>query len=81
MERYNQTAKLFRIRYPSQRVGDVESFDLMTLRDVLIKVKEYGDARADWGKTRDERIRAATFLAMFEEAPEEIRYSKVLSGA
>ena len=36
--------------------------------------KEYGDARADWGRTRDERIRAATFLAIFQEAQEERRY-------
>ena len=82
VERYNQSAQLFRIRYASQRIGDdEEDLDLMTLQDVLIMGKEYGDAKADWGKTRDERIRAATFLAIFEEAQEEIRYSKVLLGA
>ena len=68
----NPAAKLFRIRYASQRVGDdAEDLDLMTLQDVLIMGKQYGDARADWGKTRDERTRAATFLAIFEEALEE----------
>ena len=67
VERYNPVAKLFRIRYASQRVGDdAEDLDLMTLQDVLIMGKQYGDARADWGKTRDERTRAATFLAIFE---------------
>ena len=79
VERYNQSAKLFRIRYASQG-DDAEDLDLnnlMTLQDVLIMGKEYGDARADWGRTRDERIRAATFLAMFEEAQEERRYSKL----
>jgi len=36
------------------RVGDdAEDLDLMTLQDVLIMGKEYGDARAGWGKTRD----------------------------
>lgn len=49
----------------------------MTLQDVLIMGKKYGDARADWGKTRDERTRAAMFLAMFEEALVERRHSKV----
>ena len=49
----------------------------MTLQDVLIIRKQYGDARADWGKTRDERTRAATFLAIFEEALEERSYCKV----
>ena len=49
----------------------------MTLQDVLIMGKQYGDARADWGRTRDERTRAATFLAIFEEAQEERRYSKL----
>ena len=49
----------------------------MTLQDVLIKGKQYDDARADWGRTRDERIRATTFLTIFEEALEERRYSKV----
>ena len=49
----------------------------MTLQDVLIMGKQYGDERADWGKTRDERTRAATFLAIFEEALEERSYSKV----
>ena len=78
VERYNPAAKLFRIRYASQRVGDdAEDLDLMTLQDVLIMGKQYGDARADWGKTRDERTRAGTFLAIFEEALEERRYSKV----
>ena len=78
VERYNPAAKLFRIRYASQRVGDdAEDLDLMTLQDVLIMGKQYGDARADWGKTRDERTRAATFLAIFEEALEKRRYSKV----
>jgi hypothetical protein len=49
----------------------------MTLQDVLVMGKEYGDTRADWGKTRDERNRAATFLAIFEEAQEERRLSKL----
>jgi hypothetical protein len=49
----------------------------MTLQDVLIMDKEYGDARADWGRTRDERNRAAVFLAIFEEAQEERRFSKL----
>ncbi len=81
VERYNQSAKLFRIRYASQRIGDgakdLDLNNLMTLQDVLIMDKEYGDARADWGRTRDEQIRAATFLAMFEEAQEGRRYSKL----
>jgi len=77
VERYNQSAQLFRIRYASQRIGDdAEDLDLMTLQDVLIMGKQYGDAKADWGRTRDERNRAATFLAIFEEAQEERRYSK-----
>ena len=78
VERYNQSAKLFRIRYASQRIGDdAENLDLMTLQDVLIMGKEYGDARADWGRTRDERNRAAAFLAIYEEAQEERRFSKL----
>ena len=75
VERYNQSAKLFRIRHASQRIGDdAEDLDLMTLQDVLIMGKEYGDARADWGRTRDERIRTVTFLSIFEETQEERRY-------
>jgi hypothetical protein len=78
VERYNQSAKLFRIRSASQRIGDdAEDLDLMTLQEVLTMGKEYGDARADWGRTRDERNRAATFLAIFEEAQEERRFSKL----
>ena len=78
VERYNPSAKLFRIRYESQRVGDdAENLDLMTLQGVLIMGKEYGDTRADSGKTRDERTRTATSLVIFEEALEERRYSKV----
>ena len=78
VERYNPAAKLFRIRYASQRVGDdAEDLDLMTLQDVLIMGKQYGDARAYWGMTRDERTRAATFLVIFEVALEERRHSKV----
>ncbi len=78
VERYNQSAKLFRIRYASQRiVDDAEDLDLMTLQDVLIMGKEYGDARADWGRTRDERNRAAVFLAIFEEAQEERRFRQL----
>jgi len=77
VERYSETTKLFRIRYASQRIGDdAEDLDLMTLQDVLVMGKEYGDTRADWGKTRDERNRAAAFLAIFEEAQEERRLSK-----
>jgi hypothetical protein len=49
----------------------------MTLQDVLIMGKQYCDARADWGRTRDERTRVATFLAIFEEAHEERRYGKL----
>ena len=85
VERYNQSAKLSRIRYASQSIGDdaedlnnlLDLNNLMTLQDVLTMGKEYGDARADWGRTRDERIRAATFLAIFQEAQEERRYSKL----
>ena len=78
VKRYNPSVKLFRIRYMSQRVGDdVEDLDLMTLQDVLIMGNQYGNSRADWGKTRDERTRATTCLAIFEEALEERRYSKV----
>ena len=52
VEGYNQSAKLFRKRYASQRIGDgAEDLDLMTLQDVLIMGKEYGNARADWGRT------------------------------
>ena len=41
VERYNPTAKLFRIRYPSQRIGeDVEDLDLMTMQDVLVMGKQ-----------------------------------------
>ena len=77
VERYNPAVKIFRIRYASHRVGDDdEDLDLMTLQDVLIKGKQYDDARADWGRTRDERIRATTFLTIFEEALEERRYNK-----
>ena len=47
------------------------------LQDMLIKGKQYGDARAVWGRTRDERNRATTFLAIFEEAQEERRFSKL----
>jgi hypothetical protein len=37
VERYNQSAQLFRIRYASQRIGDdAEDLDLMTLQDVLL---------------------------------------------
>jgi hypothetical protein len=37
VERYNQLAKLFRMRHASQMIGDdVEDLDLMTLQDVLI---------------------------------------------
>jgi hypothetical protein len=49
----------------------------MMLQDVLIMGRQYGDASADWGKPRDERTIAATFLAIFEEALQERRYSKV----
>ena len=56
---------------------DAEDLDLMTLQDVLIMGKVYGDARADRGRTRDERNRAAEFLAIFEEAQEERRFSKL----
>jgi hypothetical protein len=49
----------------------------MTLQDVLIMGKEYGDARSDWGRTSDERNRASVFLAIFEEAQEERRLSKL----
>ena len=78
VERYNQSAKLFRIRYASQRISDdAVDLDLMTLQDVLIMGNEFGDARADWGRTKDERNRAATFLAIFEEAQEERRFSKL----
>ncbi len=48
VELYNESAKLFRMRYTSQRIGDdAEDLDLMALQDVLIMGKEYGDARAD----------------------------------
>ncbi len=61
VERYNQSAKLFRIRYVSKRIGDdAEDLDLMTLQDLLILGKEYGDERKDWGRTRDERTRTVT---------------------
>jgi hypothetical protein len=49
----------------------------MTLQDVLITGKEYGDERADWGRTRDERNSVAVFLAIFEEAQEERRFRKL----
>ena len=48
VELCNKSAKLFRIRYTSHRIGDdAEDLDLMALQDVLIMGKEYGDARAD----------------------------------
>ena len=62
MERYNPSAKLFRIRHASKQVGDdAADLDLMTLQDVLIMGKQYGDTRADWGKTRDERTEPPRF--------------------
>ena len=51
----------------------------MTLQDVLIMGKQYGDARADREKTRVERTRAATFLAIFEEALEEEGTAKCMT--
>ena len=67
--KYDSVSRHFRVKYSDGfRGGDEEDLDLATLEGVLVMGEKYGDKREDWAKTRDEKLRAEVFMAIYEEA-------------
>ena len=56
--KYDSVSRLFRVKYSDGSRGGDEDLNLATLEGVLVMGKKYGDKREDWGKTRDEKLRA-----------------------